>query len=390
MNPDRLIERLKAVGFVPTWAALVRIGLWMIVALLAVDLALPDRAPNLAAEFENRAAPNAWIRSVTAQRGDPRGFTPSSNDDVFKIAWIGGSELLMRNDDGRSFLPHLVHERLQHADGLPVSIDMYFVSGMRLLDEYAAVLAALDNGVDAVVVSLNPVWSTSDLSIHGWDGLDTGLVTHLLGRPGAWPIGASFLSPSDLFWSVVNRFDVSDDRYQWAGEYAAFFDGFTLIPSPPAAPSDDTPEPSGLDQIRQMRSPLEFWARFAPRQVATLERFSTSTSGVNDVILSLIADALVDGDVPAYVYTAQINYDRMNDPEDAAWIDKIERTLTDHTADFQSPTIDFEPALLSRRVGDLVFQDIVHVSSFGAAPDVISDDLCRLLREHGHRPECAR
>jgi hypothetical protein len=278
---------------------------------------------------------------------------------------------------------------LQHADGLPVSIDMYFVSGMRLLDEYAAVLAALDNGVDAIVVSLNPVWSTSDLSIHGWDALDPGLAAQLLGRPGAWPIGASFLSPSDLFWSVVNRFDVSDDRYQWAREYAKLFDGFTLIPSSPAAPSDDTSEPTGLDQIRQMRSPLEFWARFAPRQVGTLERFSTSTSGINDVILSLIADALVDGDIPAYVYTAQLNYDRINDPENTAWIDKIERTLTGHAADFQSPTIVYEPALLSRRVGDLVFQGIVHVSEFGTAPDVIGDDLCTLLREQGHRPECA-
>ena len=33
---------------------------------------------------------------------------------------------------------------------------MYFVSGIRLADEYAAVLAAIDDDVDALVVSLNP------------------------------------------------------------------------------------------------------------------------------------------------------------------------------------------------------------------------------------------
>ena len=260
---DQLVERMRSRGLSTSWASLARIAIWFVVGLVLIDLVLPDKTPNLARRLvQPPGAKPFGYRSITAPRGDPRGFTPTPNDDVFKIAWIGGSELRETRGDVLSFLPMSVRSRMPVVDGRPVSIDMYFVSGMRLFDEYAAVLAAIDDDVDAIVVSVNPVWSMNDLAIQGWDNLDPHLAVDAASRPSAWRLAASFLDPSDVLWGFSSALTAIDDRYQW--ETAPGL-GRSMETAPePAAPTTPSGDavPSVLDRIRQMTSPLEFWSEF--------------------------------------------------------------------------------------------------------------------------------
>lgn len=398
---DRVLAFLRHLGFTATWLGLARIAVWFLVGLVSISMILPDRSPNLATDVYNRRAPNTWVRSITTARGDPRGFVPTDSDGVFKVAWIGGSETQQLGDQF-TFLPMLVRDTLPSVDGRPVSIDMYFVSGMRLTDEYAGLLAAIADDVDAIVVSLNPVWSTTDLAIHGRTSLDPELATHALGHPRSWPIALSLLRPSDLLWGEASRGSAAiDDRYQWNVAMQSRVDRLTLLSEPaPQAPADpaDEAELSELDKIRAMTSPLEFWTAYAPsvepdvrgsaRTAASFDRYATSASGLNRSILRLMGDAITDSGIPTLVYNAQVNNDVLDDPLVEPMVARAEASLASTAGSFDAPTVIFRPQTLTRRADDMVFNDIVHVSSFGSAVDVVAFDLCAVLKASGHRPEC--
>jgi hypothetical protein len=72
----------------------------------------------MAADPYNATAPDASVRSITSARGDPRGFTPTTKDGVFKIAWIAGSEIQSIGDDHYyTFLPMAVRPLIPTVDG---------------------------------------------------------------------------------------------------------------------------------------------------------------------------------------------------------------------------------------------------------------------------------
>jgi hypothetical protein len=396
---DKILMLLGRLGFTASWRGLLRVAAWFLIGLLAIGTILPDKSPNLAADVYNRRAPNPWVRSITAARGDPRGFTPTTNDGVFKVAWVGGSESQQIGDD-YSFLPMLVRDELPVVDGRPVSIDMYFVSGMRLVDQYAGVLAAIADDVDAIVVALNPVWSTTDLAIHGLTALDPELATHALMRPRAWPIALSLLRPSDLLWGEASRGSAAiDDRYQWGAAMQSRVDRWTLLPEPQQdVDAADEAELSELDRIRAMTSPLEFWTTYAPfvgpdvtgsaRTAASFERFASSASGLNRSVLRRMGEAITDSGIPTLVYNAQVNGEILDDPLAAPFVATAEAALAGEADSFDAPKVIFRPQTLTRRAHDMVFEDIVHVLRFGSAVDVVTSDLCAVLTASGHQPEC--
>ena len=399
---DRLLAVLKRLGFAPSWLGLVRVAAWLLVGLVALGAVLPDKSPDIGADAYNRRVPNPSVRNIATARGDPRGFTPTSSEDVFKVAWIGGSEIQEISETSYSFLPISVREKLPTVDGRPVSVDMYFVSGMRIADQYAAVLAAIGDDVDAIVVSLNPVWSTTDLAIQGWTTLNPLFATYTLPRPSAWPISLSLLAPSDLVWGEASRVSAAiDDRYQWGTEMQSTVDGWTLLPdTAPAAPLDPAAEAAlpELDRIRAMTSPLEFWSTYAPvvepdvtgsaRTAASFDRYARSESGLNRLILQQMGDAITESGIPTLVYNAQVNYNILADPVVAPAVARVEATLAGEADSFASPNVTFHSETLSRRVPDMQFNDIVHVANFGVAPGLVASELCTLLQTSDHQPEC--
>jgi hypothetical protein len=400
---DRLLDLAhRRLGFAPSWPALVRIAVWFVVGLVLIDVVLPDQHRDLSADRYNRAAPSRWVRSVTAERGDDRGFTPTTNDGVFKIAWVGGSEIQSIGKGEYTFLPIEVRKQLRRVDGMPVSIDMYFVSGMRIVDEYAAVLAAIDDDVDALVISLNPVWALNDLAVQGWDNLDPTLATKATRRVAGWPLAASLLSPADLLWAVVaDRLDVVDDRYQSGVRVRDDLDQLSLIDTEDGAANDgQTSEAaeSELDRIRDMQIPVEFWGVYAPtvdpsepiavRQAALFERSASSRSRFNDYVLDQMGHAVSNSGIPTMVYTAAVSDDVLDDPATATHLETVEGQLADHAPAFAADNVRFDPRTIARRAPGMTFNDVVHVADLGPLATVMSGDLCSLLDEAGHQPRC--
>jgi hypothetical protein len=401
MTIDRLIDAAaRRLGYTPSWRSLVRVGLWFLVGLVAINAVVPDQRRDLTTDRYNAAAPDAWVRSITAERGDPRGFTPTTNDGVFKIAWIGGSEIQSINKGSYTFLPMAVRRHLTTVDGRPVSIDMYFVSGMRLVDEYAAVGAAIADGVDLVVVSLNPVWVLNDLAVQGWDNFNGTLVRTNVTRPAAWPLVASLVGPGDALWSLAaDELGFVDDRYQWGQRLQARVDELSVLRDPaPAAPGAGTARPSELDRIREMTIPVEFWSTYAPtvdpsaplaeRQAALFERSASSRSTFNDDVLDRIGDAVTKSGIPTLVYTAAVSDAVLDDPRIATQLETIERRLADHASAFDSTRVRYEPQTIARRAPGMKFNDVVHVADLGPLANVMTSDVCKLLTATGHRPEC--
>jgi hypothetical protein len=397
---DRWLATLQSrLGYRPSWASLVRIAGWLLIGLIVIDMVLPDRARDLATDRYNVAAPDPWVRSVTAERGDPRGFTPSPNDGVFKIAWVGGSEIQSIGDGVYTFLPIAVRRHLAAVDYQPVSIDMYFVSGIRLADEYAAVLAAIEADVDLLVVSLNPVWVLNDLAVQGWDNLDSTLVRRTVTEPRSWPVVGSLAGPGDALWSFgAAGFDVINDRYQWGTRLQARVDELSLLDPPDVTADEDSTNLSELDRIRDMQIPVEFWSRYDPtvdpseplavRQAALFERSASSRSSFNDAILDRIGEAVTASGVPTFVYTAAVSDVVLDDTNIAVHLRTIEQRLADHADAFESELVGYDPQTIARRAPGMTFNDVVHVADLGPLAEVLSDDLCRLLVSTGHQPEC--
>ena len=333
-------------------------------------------------------------------RGDARGFDATTNDDVFKIAWIGGSEIqIIDNEAGtRTFVAIDVRDQLPMVDGRPVSIDLYFISGMRIADEYAAVLSAIEHDVDAIVLSLNPYWVFNDLSIQRWDNLDPLGSRYIASRPSSWPLAASLYSPSDLLWGWSSDLDVMDDRYSWGVQLDARVSELGLLPDPVAAPPADPATLSELDQIRQMSSPMDFWSRYAPaidttltgqeRQAEVFDVSVNSRGSVNSRLVDLIGEVTTDSGIPTLVYLAQLNYDVVNDPLTGPQIALVEERLASHGAAYDSEAVRLVPEIMSRRAEGMVFNDIAHVSDPGTMPAVLAADLCGLFSDLDLDPDC--
>ena len=156
---------------------------------------------------------------VSLPLGDTRGFAPAAPPGSYRIAWIGGSEILGVRPGHKSIIPGLVNDRIDSVDGKRTATDIYFLNAMRLGDELSALHRALASKPDLVVVSLNPVWVANDLAVQQWGYLDGLLARGSLWPPCGWPVAASLVSPGDVGWKGLSSlFGSIDDRLYWGTE----------------------------------------------------------------------------------------------------------------------------------------------------------------------------
>lgn len=393
---DRLLDWfIKERGYKPTGWSLVRIGVVALCGLLVAGLVLPGRIGRVEDARYNEGLATSATRSVALPYGDSRGFHSTQAPNRFRIAWIGGSEVLGRGLGDRAFIPDLVSKQIGRVGGKKISTDIYYEDAIRLTDELSALTSALASDPDLVVVSLNPVWVMNDLAVQQWGFLDGNLASHVLTRPALWPVIASLVSPGDVGWKAASRLSGSiNDRFDWGQELSEQTNGLSFLHEVEDA------EPPPLSKLGKLGStrPTDFFfdhpvrtgsdEDVAAAQFDILEREVSSESAFNKVVLRAMLDLVDRAGVDAYFYLAPINTAVYGEPRGRQYIDTLRKLLAEATAGRTNAHVVLDPQGVQDRVPDVDYLDIVHVMDPKPVAGVLADDLCGLLKQWSRTPKC--
>ena len=393
---DHLLARLRSVvGYVPTPWSLVRIACFAVLGLVLGALVIPEQPGDISVSPYNRIRGSERSQVVSLPLGDPRGFRPTSHPRAFKIAWVGGSELLGVQPGRAAVIPGLVNNRIRRVDGRRTTTDIYLLNAMRLADELAAVKSAAATKPDLMVISLNPVWVLNDLATQQWDYLDGLTARNSLWPPSSWPVAASLLSPGDLGWEALSGvFGPVNDRLFWGTEATAMTEDLSFLDD---VPGSEEPPPTGLGRLAGIL-PVNFWRTYydapGPDASGTELRFRLLQSGVRSdsslnqrILQEMFATARRSG-VDTYFYVPAIAPEAYSRARGARTIQTLRKQLAEATKGETNDHVAFDPQGLQDRVPPTPYRDFIH--KFNPRPEVrvLTGDLCDLLRRRGHETRC--
>lgn len=369
------------------WSVL-RILVWTGVGLVLIGLLAPAPFPTLSSNKYNAKIPDrSHARVVTLDKNDPRGFRRTKDGKAFTIAWVGPSTL--QNIGKRySFIPADVRDRIPELDGRPVVVDIYFMSGARVLDLYSATQAAIASDADMIVLDLNPLWLFNDRAVQAWETLNGTTFADVVDQPSQWGLAATFYSPSDVALGLAGRkLAAIRDRWSYSAEIRDRIRVFNRLDT--STPPPAKARPSELDQVALMQEPLEFWSKYRPtvsakasvrdRQLAFLEQSDVSGGTLSDRVVDKLLGSLADAGRPAFVYVPPLAPDAMADPKISAVLAGIETHLGEAAARHRSPLLEVRNQSLGRVLPPGKFNDLVHIAEDGPIVTLLAGSLCDQL-----------
>jgi len=389
----RVIDlRFGAAALTPT--SLLRVAGWMIVGMLLIGVVWPASPVDLAKSPDNKGFSNTYVRSVSMDSNDPRGFAPVEHEDGFTIAWIGGSTLRTSPSGldeyvAADYIPLQVQRFIPRLQGKPVYIDMYYMASARTFDLYAAAQAALSTSPDLLVMGLNPLWLFNEKTIQRRSNLDEGLAASDVLDVGSWPIRSALLSPSDLVLGTAARgLPAVRDRWSYAQDFQGPLDRLSPLDrsSPPA------PGPlSELDEVAAFIAPLQFWAGYPKRPAQTeptqnerdlgnLQYAYAGRSKFSDAVVGRIFSAIEASGVPTYVYLDAISQDQLQEPRIDAQLRLIEDHLQSIADQYQGVNLTVRSKSAARRLPPMQFADRYHLANARVFAPYLADELCERLR----------
>ncbi len=383
-----------------SWGSLVRIHIWALVAVLLVGNLLPPRPRDPVDLGFNRVAglaQNDNVTVVSPPRNDIRGFVPTeAEDDTFRIAWLGGSSLQSISEDFYTFVPAEVQPLISEVDGQRVTVDTYFLSGMRIVDEYFALLAALEDDVDMVVIAVNPIWALNNTATHDWPELDAATLRLGITEPSAWPFLASYLSPADGLYAPTSALvDGVADRTEHSSAINDLFSNISVLDR---TTPNEQPPPDELGRIRQMTIPVAFWrtyrqppipgATLEERQLQFLLDSDLANSTINIDVLREMGRITEEAGVFTYAYVAPLNHESLADDGINNAVLEIEASIAEVDSAFSAQRQRLQPQTASRFVPPFEFDDIIHIQETGELADHLAGEICTLLNEN--ELECQR
>ncbi len=393
---DQLLARLqRLVGYVPTAWSLVRIACFAAVGLLVSTLVVPAHPGDNSVSPYNRVNGADHSRVVSLPLGDTRGFRPTNHRRAFRVAWIGGSEMVGVKPGQRAVVPGLVNDRIGSVDGRRTTTDIYFLNAIRLADELAAVKRAIASKPDMVVISLNPVWVLNDLAVQQWSYLDGLIARGSVWPPSSWPVAASLVSPGDLGWRALSGVsDAVNDRLYWGTKLTEKTSHISFLDK---VEGGKEPALTDLGELA-LRRPVDFWhehysapprdSSLIEKQLSILHRGVSSESSLNNRVLQEMFATARRAGVDTYVYMPAIAPQVFAEPQGTRDVRKLQQLLAETTEGETNSRVVFDPKGLQDRVPPVPYKDIIH--KFDPIPEVevLTGDLCALLERRGHQTGC--
>lgn len=247
-------------GYKATWWGIIRIAFWVAFFLTAASLYLPSAPENVPFEASPR---NPRLRLTATIAEDPRFMLKLPRQEGINIAWITDSSGAVFPADkyvaeaeykDTKLIPSLALDRLQKlARTDNIGVDLSIQPGLRSLENYSSVAAAIESKPDMIVLSFNPFWLLNGYEIHkrrAHLNRASGLWAE---HPPAWPWLLTLASPANNLWTALgSKYAIISDMSLYKGRIEAMLPRF---PTPQAANKPAEQE----DRVQLIKSNVVFW-----------------------------------------------------------------------------------------------------------------------------------
>jgi hypothetical protein len=379
-------------GVLRSWPSIGRVAAWAGAWCVILSVVVAPQVPRFTDRDVQPDQPASGVRYVgPVSRTDFAGFLPPEHDpDAFTVAWIGGSEVKLREVS----VAGAVEQRIDTVGGRPLLVDGYTIIAPRLIDTIRALDTAADSGADAIVIALNPAWVRPEWGLRGWHNLDVANIGTLWTRPATWSWALAITSPADYGWRIARAVStVVESQTRLNADARDAVDALDLLDDPmvdPEAPADtgDPRLPPGSDLwLVDADGPSVLTDE--DRRVAALIDGIGSSPQEAALFAEVLLDAAAGTGVPVYLYVTPFAPESLAKPEFDAAAQQVEAFWAARQASIDSPLVELEPRSASRDHDFAgMFFNNVHMSNPGPFADVLVARLCEQWRTADPRSEC--
>jgi hypothetical protein len=380
MSAARLLNLLgDRFGVLRSRGSVARVAVWSLVWVVVISIVLAPHAPIFTDRDQPADNPPSAVRYVgPTSRADYAGFLPPAHDpDAFTVAWVGGSEVKLREIS----VPGAFDQRVNTVGGQPLAIDSYNVIAPRIIDAIRAIDSAAASGADAIVVALNPAWLRSEWSLRWWSDLDVSNLGTLWEQRSTWSWALALTGPDDYAWRVTRAaLPVVEAQSHLNTRAAQQRDRLDVLEHPALD--------AGADAARDPRLPdgTALWLVDEYGTAAMADEDSRVGGLIGGVGVSqhearFFAELLIDhaeaAGVPVFLYATPFAPESLADPAFDARARQVEDYWASFTDTIDSALVELEPRSLSRDyASEGTFANNVHMFDPGPFADVLVDRLC--------------
>lgn len=389
---------LRRLGVGTSWASVGRIAAWSLAWVLVIGWIVSPAGPTPTHRDIPADVPASEVRYLgPASPDDLGGFlapSPGDTDDVFTVAFVGGSELKLRDVS----VVGEVANRIESVGGMPTRFDAYTLLATRPIDALRAMDSAIANGSDAIVVSINAVWLTDEWSMREWRNLDVANFGTLWSDPGSWVWAVALQSPGDAAWRIARAVSpIVEAQQRLSGRAAEAVDRIDIVDRDDAESAAAPPEPELEPQLAGDAATFWLVDAYGPGVMAdTTERVARMVEGFDDNspaarhFTRRLLDTAESAGVPVFMYVAPFSPESAANQRFAAAEQKVTAYWADAATGVDSDLVEVEPRSMTPLFADrAVYFDIVHMADAGPFADVMTDRLCRLWSRTDPSLECA-
>lgn len=372
-----------------SWKGLVCALLAAFVLIAGADASLKEtRRVQLAGVQKQYGAKPERVVLRWRDRVDPRGFTTPEEtniaDDAFGLAWISGSSISVRADRPEfEFRGQKAYEltdvfaaQTRRINDRKFWIHEYLVQGVRTGDmRRAALHAANDPLVDAIVVSLNPVWLFNNWAIYTESNQRASIVAMKGAEPGDWVDAFRYARPSSIVGALLSG---ESKIVRWRYPLSRDLPSSKSLPFPLIS----TPDAQGVHypRVPSFYAGQDFTAPKSMKRHekyrATLLRQTLSRDSASARFFAREVRSLTRSGKPILLYVPPIPPGAKADPEVVAFMDEWSALAEEIVRDNGGPNVHLHTASWRKVAGKRVHKDIVHLH-FGQG---VVDEVTRLLR----------
>lgn len=377
-----------------TWGSVARVAAWVAVWTAVLGLIVAPRGPSTADREIDADQPTSDAQYLgPTSRQDYAGFLPpeppAGTDATFDVAWVGGSEVKLREVSVAGEVANRIHA----FGDLPVQVEGYTVVAPRPIDALRAIESAVADGADAIVVSINMVWLNDETSMRDWTNLDVSNIGTLFEQPASWPWGISLTSPSDVAWRMSRAMSpIVEAQQRLNGRAQDVVDKLDVV-------RHREQEQVDAGDPRLPPDATSFWLvdAYGPAIMDDVTlRVSQMVAGFDDDnpgadhFNRRIVETADDAGIPVFLYVAPVSPESLTRPELIAALDKVDAYWSDIAAGVSSDIVEIETRPMTAEFADRAkFYDIVHMQDAGPFADVLVPRLCQLWHRSDPTKECS-
>jgi hypothetical protein len=392
VNLELIIERLLGRGV--GWWALVRVLVWTLLFVAVIGHFFPKPAQPAGKVHMERS--DGFSMILENRQLEDKAIKFNGDNGRLRLAWIGASESQLGTNIGEMALslPMITADRLAEIRDGNVNVYYYLQNGGRFLDVYTFLLDALERDPDVVVITVNPIWTYSDIGMFGNTTVFDNR-SDLWFSSTDWPLWLGVTSPSSHFLTHVgNRVPLVMAPETFRREVNAAQE--RMFGKPLAQAKGKVSHEYFYDRD----SPIGFWLNQTttrsnnPRpdlkkdpqwllrqyQADILERANTSTDSFAAVTFRKIDKLLAKKRVPILFFRAPMSPRVEDDLPAAEGYERVAMAIEALEQNKSGDNMKFVARIPQPVLNSMLFIDMIHASDFGTLDDYLAKQIDALLR----------